>query len=402
MTPRGGRRRPPHRPRVGLVGFFGWGNYGDELFLQLWRRVLSPHFEVSPVNDLLMEPYVVGDPKVVAARYDAFVIGGGDLIIPNGVSGLYWKREWLERKVYIVGVGVAIWGHRHLPEVIEEMSEFFRHPNVQFISARDEASADWIRRYLRPVVPVSVHPDLVFASRIPPPRDYGGRKTLGISVRQGLFNRDHDFGQLDRLVTVARRHGYGISVIELGSGRQRRRDARAIRRLPFIPDEVVSSADVNVLSAAIGGLDAFASMKFHGLVVALMYGVPALALTPNAKNVGLLASIDRPDLIGDLEGELDLSLRFRRLQEPVDRERVSGLVDESSKALETLIRQMLIQLAPAQLVPRTPAQAVELVRDVLPDSIRLGRRRLQAAGSLRTPRAHPGQITDEAEGDAAG
>ena len=96
------------------------------------------------------------------------------------------------------------------------------------------------------------------------------------------------------------------------------------------------------------------------------------------------------------------SLRFRRLQEPVDRERVSGLVDESSKALETLIRQMLIQLAPAQLIPTTPAQAVELVRDVLPDSIRLGRRRLQAAGSLRTPRAHPGRITDEAEGDAAG
>lgn len=375
------------------MGFFGWGNYGDELFLQLWHRVLSPYFDVSPVNDLLMEPYVVGDPQVVAERYDAFVIGGGDLVIPNGVSGLYWKREWLARKVYIVGVGVAIWGHRHRPEVVQEMSEFFRHPNVQFISARDETSAEWIRRYLRPMVPVVVHPDLVFASELPPPLAADGRKTLGISVRQGLFNRDHDFGQLDRLVTAARRQGYAITVIELGSGRQRRRDARAIRRLPFTPDEVVSSADLNVLSAAIGGLDAFASMKFHGLLVAFMYGVPALALTPNAKNVSLLASVDRLDLIGDLEGHIDLSLKLRRLDEPVDRDRVAVMVDDSRRAVDSLTRQMRIQLAPAQLIPTAPAQVTEFVRHVVPDTARLVWRRGQAARALRAAHADRGSST---------
>ena len=28
------------RPTVGLVGYFGWGNYGDELFVQVWQQVL--------------------------------------------------------------------------------------------------------------------------------------------------------------------------------------------------------------------------------------------------------------------------------------------------------------------------------------------------------------------------
>lgn len=58
---------------------------------------------------------------------------------------------------------------------------------------------------------------------------------------------------------------------------------------------------------------------------------------------------------------------------------MAGLVAESGKALEALIRQMRIQPAPSEFMPRTPAQAVEFVRDVLPDTIRLGRRRLRAA-----------------------
>ncbi len=39
--------------RIGLVGFLGWGNFGDELFVETYRRYLSQDFEVSVIHDLL-------------------------------------------------------------------------------------------------------------------------------------------------------------------------------------------------------------------------------------------------------------------------------------------------------------------------------------------------------------
>lgn len=412
-SPPEGYRRPRwapprrRRPRVGLIGFYGWGNYGDELFLQLWRRRLSPCFEVSTVHELLMPPYVIGDPARVAEGYDAFLIGGGDLVIPSGVSQLYWRREWLARRVYISGVGVPQWRQREDPDAVAHMSAFFRHPNVQYISARDEQSAQWIRDRLRPHVPVLVHPDLVFGMDLPAPRpDPDGPPTLGVSVRQGLYHRDNDYAQLSRLVDRARADGYAISVLYLAAGRQRRRDAPAVEQLPFTPDEVVSAQEPDAISAAIGGMDAFASMKFHGLVVALMYGVPALALTPNSKNVSLLCAVDRPDLIGDLAGEIDLALKLPRLRVPVDRELVAGLVHEARVAGDALVRQMRIQLDPLGLLPTDLDGAGAFVGRVLPDVVRLGRRaraaereRRQEAGTAPAgPTAGPAGGGDDEAG----
>lgn len=382
------------RPRVGLVGFFGWGNYGDELLLQFWRRVLTPYFEIAPVNDLLAPPYLSAAADDVAQRHDAFVIGGGDLVIPNAVSKLYWKREWLARKVYICGVGVALWRHKQVAEVIDEMAAFFQHPNVQYISARDEQSAAWIRERLQPRVPVVVHPDLAFGLPLPSPREptADARRTLGISVRQGPYSRDNDFSALARLVERARAQNYAIQVLELGSGRQRRRDQRAIRQMPFTPDSVVSSSNVNEISAAIGALDSFATMKFHGLVIALMYGVPALGLVPNTKNVNLLSAIDRPDLIGDLDSEVDLACKLNRLQVPIDHAPVAVLQQQLHAAVGDLVRQMRIQLAPSQLWPSTPSEAGDLIRRVLPDAVRLARRERRVARQGST-----GDIADIAD-----
>ena len=121
----------PRRPKVGLVGFFGWGNYGDELFLEHWHRHLDAHFEVEPVHELLRAPYIVGDAMTKAQEYEGFVIGGGDLVIPNKVSELYWNRAWLQKKVYIARVGVPTWIRNENPAVMEHMKEFFQPPNVR-------------------------------------------------------------------------------------------------------------------------------------------------------------------------------------------------------------------------------------------------------------------------------
>ena len=155
--------------RIGLVGFFGWGNYGDELFLRQWQQSLGAHHEVAVVHDQLSAPYFSRQASEVAAEFDAFVIGGGDLVIPNKISPLYWNRAWLQRPVYISGVGVPTWIKHRAPDVIERLRNFFQHPNVKHVSARDEESAQWIRRHLEPRVSVRVHADLAYNLAMPPP-----------------------------------------------------------------------------------------------------------------------------------------------------------------------------------------------------------------------------------------
>ncbi|MFC7402658.1 polysaccharide pyruvyl transferase family protein [Citricoccus sp. GCM10030269] len=375
------------RPKVGLVGFFGWGNYGDELFVQLWRRALSRYFDVSVVHDLLVPPYLSEEPATVADRYEAFVIGGGDLVLTDRVSELYWRPEWLEKPVYICGVGVPLHDRLQRPPVIETMARFFSHPNVQYISARDEESAAWIRSHLRPRVPVLVHPDLVFGLQLPAPdpslMGTAGQPTLGISVRQGKFGQDNDYTGLASLVRAARERGYAISAVELGNGRQRHRDAPALNQLPFTLDSVVSGRTPDEISAAIGSLTAFASMKFHGLLVALRYGVPALALTANTKNSHVLTDIGRPDLIADLDGGQDLAPRLRSLEQPLDPTVIRRLSADAADAVDALVRQLRVQLNPGSFRPRsfadTGAAWDSVVREALPTAVDLARRRTRLA-----------------------
>lgn len=372
-----------NRPAVGLVGFFGWGNYGDELFLQLWRRVLSHHFDVSVAHDILVPPYLSRDPGTVVDAYEAIVIGGGDLVLTDRVSELYWRREWLRKPVYVCGVGVTLHDRLRRQPVIDEMAEFFGHPNVQYISARDEESAAWIRAQLRPRVPVEVHPDLVFGLPLPEPDagllDTGGRPTLGISVRQGKFDQDNDYSGLARLVEAARDRGYAISVLELGNGRQRHRDAPAMAQLPFTPDSVVSGRTPDEISSAIGALTAFATMKFHGLLVALRYGVPSLALSPNTKNSALLNSIGRPDLIGDLDAGLDLAPRLEGLEAPLDTRVIRDLERDGTATLDALVRQMRLQLNPGSWWPRSWSEVLPALDEVVPSAAGLARRRMRLA-----------------------
>src|SRR4028118_1926988 len=94
------------RPKVGLVGYFGWGNFGDELFIETHRQYLSRHYDLEVVHDLLTEPYFTRPIEEVVEKYDAFLIGGGDLLNPARVSNLYWRMEYLQKPVFVMGLGV--------------------------------------------------------------------------------------------------------------------------------------------------------------------------------------------------------------------------------------------------------------------------------------------------------
>lgn len=52
---------------------------------------------------------------------------------------------------------------------------------------------------------------------------------------------------------------------------------------------------------AIGQCSAFVSMKFHGTVVASMYGIPSIILSATDKNLNFSRLLERPDLVSSFK-----------------------------------------------------------------------------------------------------
>ena len=289
-------RRTGDRPSVGLVGFYGPGNYGDELFLRVFEHHLGTVADPRVVFDAPTRPYFHRPVRAAVEAYDAVVIGGGDLVIPWSLTDRYWLPDYLRRPVHVVGVGVPTWKPLR-PSVVAALGRFLRHRSVRSITARDEESAAWIREHLRPKVEVEASADLVYALPLPEVQRPTGAPILGITVR--WREGGDDYRAVRALAARGRELGYRLRTIVLSTGDVRVRDERALAELGLDgPDvEHVASDDLDTLSRAIGECAFLASHKFHGTVVATAYGVPGVSMSTTDKNRNLLRRFGRPDLV---------------------------------------------------------------------------------------------------------
>lgn len=287
----------PHRPasprRTGIVGFYGPGNYGDELFLDVFREHLGGATALTVLGAGQDAP--TGSALRTAVRaQDAIVIGGGDLIVPWRTGDRYWSSEFLRRPVHIIGVGVPTWKESK-PAAVRALRRFLGHGSVRSITARDEESAAWIRVHVDPQVPVEMAADLVFALDLPEVQRPTGQPILGIVVR---WRNDHDdFATVRAMAAWGRELGYRLRSIVLATGEVRRKDEAALARLDLPVDETVASDDLAALSRAIGECTMLVSHKFHGTVVATAYGIPSVSMSTTDKNRNLLRRIGRPELL---------------------------------------------------------------------------------------------------------
>lgn len=287
---------------MGLIGFYGWGNYGDELFEQVYREHLGPTCDLEVLHDILEAPYFTRPVTEVLKDIDAVIIGGGDLVVPWSLSQLYWKHEFLTRPVFISGVGVpASSTNRPKPAVVAHLRTFFQHENVRWISARDQESVDWITTHLEPKVPVRLTSDLVFALTLPPvERD---DRLVGVVTRKRP-KHDDDYTQIEAMATLAQEKGMRVRHIVLGTLGSGQADAKDSTGLQIEGKELYRSEDLDDLSRAIGECRLLLSMKFHGSLVAAMYGTPSVVLMPTAKNRRLFTRLGRPELVTSFDKEL--------------------------------------------------------------------------------------------------
>lgn len=322
--------------RIGLIGFFGWGNYGDELFQTNWKNTIGMHHEVSVVHDQLTAPYFSRQATEIASEYDALLIGGGDLVIPNKISPLYWNRAWLQRPIYISGVGVPTWIKHHAPDVMDRLRNFFQHSNVRYISARDLESAQWIRSHLQPRIPVEVHADLVFNMPMPPATTFE-RPTLGINLR--THRADSDPSQLVAVCREMQSRGYDVVNLVLATGKTRAADLEVARKFPFDGQKILESENINDLSSWLGGLDVLISNKFHGTVVATMYGVSSVVLSATTKSRNLYTRLNRRELLSTNEDPA-MQEKVDLAKMPVSSLAVRELEAEANAAIRNLQRRI--------------------------------------------------------------
>lgn len=257
--------------RIGLVGYFGWGNYGDELFFEAYRRLFAGH-ELIIFHDPIGDGFL-GNCEQLIDSVDVIVIGGGDLIIPWTRSWLYWDERFLAKPVFIYGVGVPTWGKSD-PLVLAHYKKFLSHPNVKMIACRDQESVEWVNSNIAPENEVIFYPDIVLALDFPQ-RDVASRR-VGLILRQ---QTDYVTANIERLAEKVDAFGYSLRMILLGTGRTLSDDYEVLQKFRLSNYDIVVRDSIEELSREISDCGFVVSMKFHGIVAAYKCGVPFISLS---------------------------------------------------------------------------------------------------------------------------
>lgn len=286
---------------VGLVGFFGWGNYGDELMYSVWAKAFRGRARTQTVHTLLQRPYFQSTAEEVASQFDSLVVGGGDLVIPSSISSLYWNRAWLQLPVSVAGVGVALEGRPARPDVVRRMGAFFQHSSIQSVSARDEASARWISQNLIPNVSVDVSSDLGFAAALPE-AEITGTPILGVVLRK--TPEDVQLRFVERLQKFAQQRNMHVNILVAATGMERQTELTALAGKVPRGVEVRTADSVDEVTGMIGGCAAIFTAKFHAAVVAARYAIPTVSLRTTHKIKALALSIQDP-VMATLAWDLD-------------------------------------------------------------------------------------------------
>lgn len=324
--------------RVGLVGFFGWGNYGDELMRTVWQTQLP--FETGLVHDIMGKPYFTRAVSSIAQEFDAFVIGGGDLILPRRVSALYWNRAWLTKPCFVAGIGVALEDSATRPDVGPRIGAFLENANVHHISTRDAASAQWIKDHA-PTTDPGTSPDLAFAlplethddaAHTPPPST--GPRRMGIVVRKNLTPEIAP--AVERMTNWARARGMTAEFLVAALGSEADDELATItRHWPDSPVRVEPS--VSAITRALRDYDVVASAKFHVSLMAVRQGVPVVTLRSTHKITQLAGQLQDPGLAELISSEHPDEDIDRLVQRSIDTDAVSQLERSAQREVQRVV-----------------------------------------------------------------
>jgi hypothetical protein len=289
--------QPRLRPRIGITGSFGRGNYGDELYVKTYQHWLGPWADLYLLVGLPRPPYLKEFGAAFVDLMDGIILGGGDLVCPYRprIDRDFINPTYLRRPLFVTGIGVERNRPDSDPVVVEQWRSFLTNPSIKAITTRDPDSKTWIDLNIRPSVTVGTHPDLVCALPLPAAIRPDGPPILGLVTRH--IKDPKEYVLLEEVGRRMASQGWRIRHIIGGVIGHGQKDFENAQSLQVSGKETIYSEDLDDISRALGECSLVLSMKLHTTLVATMYRVPTVCVNPVVKARAFMRSIGLESLV---------------------------------------------------------------------------------------------------------
>jgi len=327
------------RPRLGITGSFGRGNYGDELYVKVYQHWFGRWADLFLLTGTFRPNYFSDLHNSFVDLMDAVVLGGGDLLCPYRpkVDPDFINPAYLRRPVHVAGIGVE----RNKPDVDSEVlsvwRNFLTHKNVASISTRDPGSKTWIEDNIEPSIPVSNHPDWACALPLPPVVKSKGPPIVSLVTRHIKSPKEYILmGEVSRNLAA---RGWRVVHIIGGVGAHGRKDYENALLLDIPGKEIVYSEDLDDITRAIGQSSLLLSMKLHTTIIGTMYGIPTICMNPVVKARAFMKAAGCEKFVVDANDKVVFDMVNAGVPSP-SAERVSQLRVSAEEALRSLSIQI--------------------------------------------------------------
>ncbi len=292
-----------------LIGYFGFGNLGDEL---LWRSFVTEAGRRRPdlswsvlwgssdwiggfANARQMPRRdVVGLLEELAAARAVIVPGGSLLQATTSLASLLYYlvllggARLLGARLLLVGQGFGPWGSAGMGN--GRLAAFATRLVLGFadhISCRDREAAVTLGRLPGPPLQAASGADLVFLRPVSKPASEaaadGGQRRVGVILRGSSHAAA---GIAERLASWARSTNHELLPLAFQPGE----DERPWKEIPeVLPVRILG--DAPSADAVFAGCESIVTMRLHAAVLATISGVPWLGLAVDPKMTGLAAEI---------------------------------------------------------------------------------------------------------------
>lgn len=306
---------------IGVIGYYGYGNVGDEFILSNLRQILAPH-RVVPLAAGLLEG--AGTIRRLNS-FDFLILGGGGLYRREPPSPFATFDRWgqkLRTPIGALGLGVAHLAPQHVAATRALVDK------AAFFVVRDDES-----RRLVDHPKVEVAPDLTFYDPLPwlAPPERQNSLCCGVNLRPAHAGIERWFEAVRQLPVEIRQLPVEIRPLPF-SNHPALGDREALLQLdPQCPAEF----RVEEFVAA----DVLVATAFHAVVFAIQAGIPVVAIDYDVKVARLMREVGLEQfLLGWNEAEqLPASFATVLAQQEAVRERMRAYRDRAQIRLETVL-----------------------------------------------------------------